>query len=183
MKMLTGSLLVCAMMALTTAAAVPEAEAPEKAGRPLEEWKRLIVVKRSTSCPSGWTGYNGRCFLYVPTPMTWADAEKNCLYHGGNLASVHGFDEHHVIQSMIQRITHMYPLTWLGGSDAQQEGSWFWSDGTPFKFNYWSPRQPDNQANADCLLMNFGDQKKFDDQPCHYHMPFVCAKKQENVVG
>lgn len=33
------------------------------------------VVSGSTFCPSGWTGYNGRCFLYVPTPRTWADAE------------------------------------------------------------------------------------------------------------
>ncbi|XP_039678906.1 type-2 ice-structuring protein-like [Perca fluviatilis] len=177
MKVLIVSLLVCALMALNTAAAVPEAEPGQKIELLVQEEKSHIV-KRSSSCPSGWTGYNGRCFLYVPTAMTWADAEKNCLYHGGNLASVHSFNEHHVIQSMILRITHMYPLAWLGGSDAQQEGSWFWSDGTPFRFNFWSPGQPDNRANANCLLMNFGDQKKFDDQPCNYRMPFVCAKRQ-----
>ena len=32
-------------------------------------------VRISTVCPSGWTGYSGRCFLYVQTPLTWADAE------------------------------------------------------------------------------------------------------------
>ncbi|XP_038588457.1 type-2 ice-structuring protein-like [Micropterus salmoides] len=167
MKMLAVPLLVCAMMALTSAAAVPEANPGER-----------TLQKRSSakSCPSGWIAENGRCFLYFPTPMTWADAEKKCQFHGGNLASVHNFDEHYMIQSMILRKTHSYPLTWLGGSDAQQEGTWFWSDGTPFRFNYWSTGQPDNHANAHCLSMNYGDQKKFDDQPCSYRMPFVCAK-------
>ncbi|XP_039677218.1 ladderlectin-like [Perca fluviatilis] len=157
MKVLIVSLLVCAMMSLTRAA------------------EKSYIIKRSSSCPSGWTGYNGRCFLYVPTAMTWADAEKNCLYHGGNLASVHSFEEHQVIQSMILRKTHTYSVKLLGGSDAQQEGSWFWSDSTPFRFNFWSPGQPDN---AHCLLINFGDQKKFDDQPCSYSLPFVCAKRK-----
>uniref|UniRef100_A0A8C9WZ46 C-type lectin domain-containing protein n=1 Tax=Sander lucioperca TaxID=283035 RepID=A0A8C9WZ46_SANLU len=176
MKVLIVSLLVCAMMALTRAAAVPETEPGNNTGLLVHEGKSHIV-NSSSSCPSGWSGYNGRCFLYVPTAMTWADAEKNCLYHGGNLASVHSFDEHHVIQSMILRITQMYPLTWLGGSDAQQEGSWFWSDGTAFMFNFWSPGQPDNGGYAHCLLMNYGDLKKFDDQPCNLRMPFVCAKR------
>ncbi|XP_070849860.1 type-2 ice-structuring protein-like [Chaetodon trifascialis] len=156
--MLTVTLLVCAMMALSSAAG------------------KNVIVKRST-CPRGWTALNGRCFIYVPTPMTWAEAEKHCLGLGGNLASVHSFQEHHVIQSMILIQTHSYPFTWLGGYDATQEGVWFWSDGTRFKINYWAPGEPNNHDNAHCLLMNFGDQKKFDDQPCSLRRSFVCAKK------
>uniref|UniRef100_A0A3Q1JZW3 C-type lectin domain-containing protein n=1 Tax=Anabas testudineus TaxID=64144 RepID=A0A3Q1JZW3_ANATE len=170
MKMLTVSLLVCAMMALTRAAG--------------EKSNFSVIVHgggstRAASCPSGWTAYNGRCFLYVPTEMTWADAEKNCLYHGGNLASVHSFEEHHVIQSMILKLTHAYPLTWIGGSDAQQEGTWFWSDGTAFRLQYWAPGQPNNLGSGQhCLLMNFGDLKKFEDHHCSYRKASVCAKKQ-----
>ncbi|XP_074479970.1 ladderlectin-like isoform X2 [Sebastes fasciatus] len=176
MKMLTVSLLVCAMMALTRAAAVQEAEPGEKTGPHIPEVKSHMV-KWSSSCSSGWTGFRGRCFLYVPTPMTWANAERHCQYHGGNLASVQSFNEQHLIQSVILSVTHDYPLAWLGGSDAQQEGTWFWSDGKPFRFNYWNRGQPDNLKNQDYLLMNFGDQKKFDDQPCSRLKPFVCATK------
>uniref|UniRef100_A0A8P4KJ53 C-type lectin domain-containing protein n=1 Tax=Dicentrarchus labrax TaxID=13489 RepID=A0A8P4KJ53_DICLA len=154
MKMLTVSLLVCAMMAWTTAAG-----------------------NSPIACPTGWTGYNDRCFIYIPTEMTWADAEKNCQDRGGNLASVHSFEEHQAIQGMILILTQAYPLTWLGGYDAVQEGAWFWSDGTRFQFNFWDEGQPDNRANAHCMLMNFGDQKKYDDQPCSYTKPFVCARK------
>ncbi|XP_030285708.1 galactose-specific lectin nattectin-like isoform X1 [Sparus aurata] len=135
------------------------------------------IAELMPSCPPGWTSYSIRCFLYVPSTMTWANAEKYCQSQGGNLASVHSFDEQHVIQTMIQRQTSGYPLAWLGGCDAAQEGTWFWSDGTPFSYNYWATGQPDNRANANCLLMNFGDEKKFDDQPCNYIKPFVCAKK------
>ncbi|XP_076581411.1 ladderlectin-like [Chaetodon auriga] len=156
--MLTVTLLVCAMMALTSAAG----DNP--------------VVKRST-CPSGWTHYDGRCFIYIPTSMTWTHAEKHCQSQGGNLASVHSFQEYHEIQSMINIRTHSYPLTWIGGYDATQEGVWFWSDGTPFKFYYWDVGQPDNYKNSHCLVMNFGDKKKFDDQLCGNRRPFVCAKK------
>ncbi|XP_076581707.1 ladderlectin-like [Chaetodon auriga] len=156
--MLTVTLLVCAMMALTSAAG------------------DNLVVKRST-CPSGWTRYNDRCFNYVPTMMSWAQAEKHCQGQGGNLASVHSFQEHHAIQSMIYTRTHLYPATWIGGYDATQEGVWFWSDGTPFKFYYWADGEPSNNKNSHCLLMNFGGQNKFDDQPCYLRGPFVCAKK------
>uniref|UniRef100_A0A671TNW3 Galactose-specific lectin nattectin-like n=1 Tax=Sparus aurata TaxID=8175 RepID=A0A671TNW3_SPAAU len=171
--MLTVSLLVCAIMALTGAAADPEGETDLNSGPEVTS----SIAELMPSCPPGWTSYSIRCFLYVPSTMTWANAEKYCQSQGGNLASVHSFDEQHVIQTMIQRQTSGYPLAWLGGCDAAQEGTWFWSDGTPFSYNYWATGQPDNRANANCLLMNFGDQKKFDDQPCHYGMPFVCGKK------
>uniref|UniRef100_A0A8P4KLD0 C-type lectin domain-containing protein n=1 Tax=Dicentrarchus labrax TaxID=13489 RepID=A0A8P4KLD0_DICLA len=150
MKMLTVSLLVCAMMAWTTAAAVPEAETGEGTELSIQGGNSHVA------CPTGWTGYNDRCFIYIPTEMTWADAEKNCQDRGGNLASVHSFEEHQAIQGMILILTQAYPLTWLGGYDAAQEGAWFWSDGTRFQFNFWDEGQPDNRANAHCMLMNFG---------------------------
>ncbi|TDG99462.1 hypothetical protein EPR50_G00194890 [Perca flavescens] len=74
MKVLIVSLLVCAMMALTTAAAVQEAEPGQKI-EPLVQEGKSHIVKRSSSCPRGWTRYNGRCFLYIPKAMTWSNAE------------------------------------------------------------------------------------------------------------
>uniref|UniRef100_A0A3Q3N4A3 C-type lectin domain-containing protein n=1 Tax=Labrus bergylta TaxID=56723 RepID=A0A3Q3N4A3_9LABR len=160
MKMLTGLLLVCAMMAVTNAAG------------------------ESSVCPSGWAQYYGRCFLFVGASMTWADAEMNCQARGGHLASVHRFDEYYFIQGMIVRQTGMYPKTWLGGSDAQQERTWLWSDGSYYNFGYWCPGEPNNQyGNQHCLQMNFGDQKCWDDLQCYSYLPFVCAKTLESCLG
>ncbi|XP_074518386.1 ladderlectin-like [Halichoeres trimaculatus] len=160
MKILTSVLLVCAGVALANAG----------------DGVLQININRFASCPAGWIGCSGRCFLYVDTPKSWADAEKHCLSQGGNLASVHSHVEHDIIQGMLLRATNSHPLAWLGGSDAAQEGTWLWSDGTPFDFEHWDVGQPDNKANAGCMLMNFGDDKKFDDQPCDYLKSFVCAK-------
>ncbi|XP_053199779.1 ladderlectin-like [Scomber japonicus] len=135
------------------------------------------MIKRSTSCPPDWTGFNNRCFLFVSTVKPWVYAEKHCQSHGGNLASVHSLEEHHMIQGVIQKVTNSYPVTWLGGSDAEQEGTWFWSDGTPFSFTNWSPGQPDGHKNANCLVINYGGGNKLDDQPCKHKRPFVCTKK------
>ncbi|XP_039678987.1 type-2 ice-structuring protein-like isoform X2 [Perca fluviatilis] len=177
MKMLTVATLLCAMMALTRAAAVPEAEPGKKTGPLVQEGKSHIVEK-SSSCPRGWTRYNGRCFLYVPTAITWAKAERNCQSLGGNLASVHNIQEYLWIQKLIATTSHNSKETWIGGSNAQEGGIWLWSDGSRFIYVNWCPGQPDNyQGSQHCLQMNYSDGKCWDDVQCYSNHPFVCSKK------
>ncbi|XP_060887892.1 ladderlectin-like isoform X5 [Labrus mixtus] len=184
MKLLTGLLLVCATMALTNAAAVPEAQPDVMAVGASMEDDDGHTVQRSSACPSGWIQHYNRCFLFVRTSMTWTNAEINCQARGGRLASVHSFDEYHFIQGIILRQTGMYPSTWLGGSDAQQEGTWLWSDGSRFSYVNWYPGQPDNQHHYQhCLVMNFADQKRWDDLQCYHQHPFVCSKTLESCLG
>ncbi|XP_041634834.1 type-2 ice-structuring protein-like isoform X2 [Cheilinus undulatus] len=162
MKMLTASSLLCAVMALTTAAALSGAVVP--------------VHDVGHSCPGGWNLIIDRCFLYVPREMSWARAEKNCQSLGANLASVHRAEEYHGIKKMISDRTHGHPETWLGGSDSEEEGVWFWSDGSPFSFSYWCRGEPNNRLKQHCLQMNHGDDKCWDDEKCHHGLPSVCAK-------
>ncbi|XP_039677497.1 galactose-specific lectin nattectin-like [Perca fluviatilis] len=176
MNVLIVSLLVCALMALTTAAAVPEAEPGQKTG-PLVQEGKSHIVKRSSSCPGGWTAYNGRCFLYVPTAMTWARAERNCQSLGGNLASVHNVHEYHEIQRLIVKTSYEYKMAWIGGSDAEEKGTWLWSDGSRFSYANWCRGQPDNyRGSQQCIQMNFGEGKCWDDAKCSVRHPFVCSK-------
>uniref|UniRef100_A0A3B3THT9 C-type lectin domain-containing protein n=1 Tax=Poecilia latipinna TaxID=48699 RepID=A0A3B3THT9_9TELE len=72
------------------------------------------AIDTSITCPSGWTPINSRCFLYVPNDMTWANAEKNCLSKGANLASVHNADEYHQVQNLIAAAGHRSKLAWIG---------------------------------------------------------------------
>ncbi|XP_047435774.1 lymphocyte antigen 75-like [Mugil cephalus] len=138
---------------------------------------RRCMIKRSRYCP-GWSRYKGRYFIYIPTPMTWASAEKNCQSLGGNLASVRNIFEYRVIQRLILRRTRTYRETWIGGSDCQQEGLWLWSDGTRFHYSNWCRGEPNNgQRTQHCLQMNYGASKCWDDLQCNVHRPSVCAKK------
>ncbi|XP_045919990.1 type-2 ice-structuring protein-like [Micropterus dolomieu] len=190
MKTLTLSALLCAMMALTRAAALPDAEdGPWTEGTSVPDaeagnWTDSFsltgeshIDKRSVSCSEVWTAFNGRCFLYIPRSMNWAAAERNCMSMGGNLASVHNIQEYHEIQSLILRATQNQGLAWIGGSDAQQEGVWFWSDGKPFNFSHWCPGEPNNAGGRqNCLQMNDSDKKCWDDMQCDVHLPSVCVR-------
>ncbi|XP_047454786.1 ladderlectin-like [Mugil cephalus] len=159
MKTLPLIVFVCVVLSLTGA----------------DAWS--CVIRRYRYCP-GWTRYNGRYFIYIPTPMTWARAEKNCQSLGGNLASVRNIYEYHMIQRMIWTRTHSYPETFIGGSDCQQERLWLWSDGTPFRYSKWCPGEPNNHSTTQhCIRINFGASKCWDDVQCHVRRPSVCAKK------
>uniref|UniRef100_A0A8P4KGP3 C-type lectin domain-containing protein n=1 Tax=Dicentrarchus labrax TaxID=13489 RepID=A0A8P4KGP3_DICLA len=115
MKILTAFAVLCAMMALTRAVALPEAKAKD------DQTVKSRLVKRSTDCPNRWSLFNNRCFHYIPRPMTWAQAEKNCQSMGANLASVQNIQEYQEIQRLIRAVSYQSKETWLGGSDAQEE--------------------------------------------------------------
>ncbi|MED6278004.1 hypothetical protein CHARACLAT_019273 [Characodon lateralis] len=132
--------------------------------------------KRHESCPNGWSQFKHRCFCYFSTPMTWASAEETCLSMNATLASVHNLGEYYYIQGLIKAFTLENKQAWLGGSDAQKEGTWMWSDRSPFHFLNWCPRQPDNYGTQNCLQMNYGDGKCWDDVLCTIRRHFVCAK-------
>ncbi|KAM9335722.1 type-2 ice-structuring protein-like [Symphorus nematophorus] len=154
MKLLTVSALVGAMMVLTEATAKSQ------------------LVKRSIKCSNDWFKINGRWFRFVPRAMTWAQAEKNCQSMGANLASIHSLKEYRQIQSL----TGME--TWIGGSDAQEENHWFWSDGTRFNYNNWCTGEPNNSRRKQhCLQMNYSAKKCWDDDVCWKKKTSLCARK------
>ncbi|XP_044197759.1 type-2 ice-structuring protein-like [Thunnus albacares] len=113
----------------------------------------------------------------MPRAMNWAEAEEKCQSMNANLASVHNIEEYHVIQRLILTATHGYKEAWIGGSDAQMEGDWQWSDGSRLSYLNWCSGQPDNFFDQDCLQINHGGNKCWDDTKCSRHLPFVCGKE------
>ncbi|XP_038164152.1 type-2 ice-structuring protein-like [Cyprinodon tularosa] len=207
MKLLTLSFLLCALLALSLAAdaknesgtkeavskepdneeTAPEEDeseeedaAPEEAEQTesdADQSEKSHMVKRATSCPSGWTKYGSRCYLYVAASYTWAQAEQYCVARGGNLPSVRSSTEYNWLGSYIYSRTRSYGMTWIGGSDAQQERYWFWSDGTPFRYNSWCSGMPRTSSSYNCLVMNYSACRCWLDYPCTYRYPFVCVRK------
>ncbi|KAG7233538.1 hypothetical protein INR49_006889 [Caranx melampygus] len=170
--MLTVCLLVCALMALTTAVAIPEKVA--KSDQAVESH----LVKRSISCSGGWSSVNGRCFRYIPKPMSWAKAERNCESIGANLASVHSIEDYHQLQWLIMNAAHEQKQIWIGGSDAQEDTVWLWSDGSSFHYTNWCSGEPNNsKMRQDCLQMNHSAQKCWDDLQCNSRLPSICVKR------
>ncbi|XP_053199129.1 chondrolectin-like, partial [Scomber japonicus] len=170
MKMLVVCALICAMMALATARSPPTL--------PSDQSQKADLDKRAC-CPCGWTRIHGRCFRYISRPLRWAQAEKYCQRLGGNLASIHSYWQYRRIQWMIRRACHQLRETWIGGTDAQEERTWLWSDGTPFRYQRWCRGEPNNHKGSQhCLTMNHSACKCWDDMHCWRRKPFVCVRRR-----
>ncbi|XP_034424867.1 ladderlectin-like [Hippoglossus hippoglossus] len=125
-------------------------------------------------CPNGWTYISGRCYYYVSAKLNWAEAEVNCLTMNANLASVHSSSEYRSIQRVITKGSKVSGRTWIGGTDCQIEGIWLWSDGTAFDYRHCGVFD-NRHSKQHCALMNYGDNKCWDDEKCSEEFPSVCA--------
>nr|XP_040043735.1 lactose-binding lectin l-2-like [Gasterosteus aculeatus aculeatus] len=128
-------------------------------------------------CPMFWYSFNGRCYKYVATQMSWADAEIYCVSLGTNLASIHSLEEQSFIKILIRNSDPAEGHTWTGLSDTHKEGAWMWSDGSRIDFTYWDKEQPDNIGNENCVHTNYLGLKKWNDGICYSNLPFVCASR------
>nr|XP_024656917.1 ladderlectin-like [Maylandia zebra] len=127
------------------------------------------VEKRAASCPSGWTQYGNRCFLYDNRQMTWAQAQRICQSLNANLASVNSNDEYQFIRAVISSASRESGLTW--------ENYWFWIDGTYFTFTQWCHGEPNNAGgNEHCLMVNSSGSKCWNDGRCDSQYPFICVR-------
>ncbi|XP_067467955.1 lactose-binding lectin l-2-like [Thunnus thynnus] len=130
------------------------------------------------NCPMFWYSFNGRCYKYVSTRMTWADAELHCVSQKANLVSIHSLEEQKFVKSLIKNFDHAEGFTWIGLSDTQKEGGWMWSDGSAVNFAFWNSREPSNGGgNEDCVHNNYGTGRKWNDGTCSKTFPSVCASR------
>ncbi|KAK7881150.1 hypothetical protein WMY93_029559 [Mugilogobius chulae] len=126
------------------------------------------TAEADPGCAEGWTKFGSRCFKFISERKTWLDAEKSCLSLGANLVSIHSAEENDFISDLIKTATGSSTITWIGGSDAVQEGQWLWSDGSAWDFTSWYPGQPSNAANEHWKLWY--------DIPCTITYVYMCAK-------
>ncbi|XP_053302917.1 lactose-binding lectin l-2 [Pleuronectes platessa] len=132
------------------------------------------------NCPMFWFSFNNRCYKYVETLMTWADAEVNCLSQGANLVSIRSLVEDTFLQFLIMNFDHVYGRAWIGLSDLAKEGIFMWSDGCAAKCYRWSIEEPNNlHGNEDCVEKSHRPYTKWkwNDLPCNVLIPSVCASR------
>ncbi|XP_053190406.1 lactose-binding lectin l-2-like [Scomber japonicus] len=130
------------------------------------------------NCPPFWFSFNSRCYKYVATHMTWADAELYCVSERANLVSIHSQEEQDFVKSLIKNFDHAEGYTWIGLSDTQKEGGWMWSDGCAVDFDFWFSEQPDNGAGTEhCVHNNYAKDLKWNDATCSDTYPSVCVSR------
>ncbi|XP_037650483.1 lactose-binding lectin l-2-like [Sebastes umbrosus] len=136
------------------------------------------VKLQRANCPMFWYSFNNRCYKYVATDMTWADAEIHCVSEGANLVSIHNLDEENFVKSLIKNFDHTEGRTWIGLSDIHKEGTWMWSDGSAVDFVFWNTGEPNNNGGHEhCVQNNYDNAQKWNDGQCSDIIPSVCASR------
>jgi hypothetical protein len=139
-------------------------------------------------CPLNclWDHPQGRrlhLFCWYPT-QTWAAASELCASQGMRLVKIESQSEQDYVLSW-----HDPDNSWLGGSDAGEEGTWKWQDGSVFweddaaaeLFADWAGGEPSNSGssgNEDCLLLNgtATPDSWWNDHDCNDPLPFTCER-------
>ncbi|XP_049608608.1 galactose-specific lectin nattectin [Syngnathus scovelli] len=137
----------------------------------------VLAFPEVTYCPKGWTQLDDSCFMFVPQRRTFVDAEHVCILKGGNLASVLDAKEHALVVELIREQFDPILDTWIGLSDAIQEGTFLWTDGSPLDFTAYGTTQPDNfEGTEDCVEIS-DDNELWNDDGCTDMNYFVCMKE------
>jgi len=144
------------------------------------------------ACGEDWERNGDRCYFWGTDKKNWTEAEDFCQGEGGHLASVTSNATKDFVLEGMNRTG--LEVAFIGGNDIEKEGTWTWTDCSPWGVTFWASEQPDNtHGNQDCMLqvlkwITVADttdryMHKMDDVGCYYKSGFVCSNKICSVTG
>ena len=103
----------------------------------------------------------------------WIDAESFYQKKEGHLVSV---TSKSVQAYMLNIVGHN--KVWIEARFQESEGSWKWSDFSPFEFEAWAPGEPSEKEEESCVeLYNAGvEYRGWNNLDCGATLNFTCAK-------
>ncbi|MBK8258930.1 MAG: CotH kinase family protein [Polyangiaceae bacterium] len=125
-------------------------------------------------CPGCFTSpsASGGTLAFCFKLKNWSDAEADCVAQGGHLASIHDQTSYDEV------VNGAYAITggewYIGLGDAQTEGQFVWTDGTPFDFTSWNDGEPNNAGDEDCVHLASWAGGLWNDIPCDVPAHYVC---------
>lgn len=88
-------------------------------------------------------------YMFCVTEVTHAVAREECEDAGGHLASIHSLAQHDWFVQVGGGLGR--GEWWIGLSDASEEGTFVWDDGTPLDYTNWNTDEPNDLGGAvDC---------------------------------
>lgn len=130
-------------------------------------------TERASPCPPRWLLFGQRCFAFYPVWSSWSTADSLCSQTGSDLASLHTPEE----RQFVLQLASTHTPVWLGGYQVQQNGSWFWSDDSPFRINSWTnQRQGKTSEGGACLAMT-PQGGELHSAPCGELRFYICSTR------
>nr|XP_011422437.3 macrophage mannose receptor 1 isoform X2 [Crassostrea gigas] len=140
--------------------------------------KPVTTPRPQFKCDGHWVLFNGNCYQFNDTKLTWLNARTTCQGMGADLVTINSAN----IQSFVQRQSHGNEY-WIGLNDRTRERSWQWLDGhTGSKYYNWNAHEPNNLGTENCVEMNFMNHAgKWNDRRCSTLVRFICQKPASNA--
>ncbi|XP_007935397.1 C-type lectin domain family 4 member D [Orycteropus afer afer] len=134
-----------------------------------------LKQKESTwnCCPVGWRAFQSNCYIFLNDNKTWAESVSNCTGMGANLVTIRTEAEQNFIIKFLDRQLSYF----LGLTDQNTEGQWYWVDGTPFnpRMVFWHKDELNKLWEAHCVvLVNEKDKWAWNYFPCHFETSRIC---------
>nr|XP_045588248.1 asialoglycoprotein receptor 1-like isoform X1 [Procambarus clarkii] len=138
---------------------------------------RNVGKTQVDACRDPFGKVGGECYYFhTTTALTWQDARDYCL-------SVDPFSDLAVVDDCFQfrliwnHILIYFPghSWWIGGSDLEQKGDWYFIDGSPVPMGtpFWYPGSP--SSDGDCLLIT-STYGYLNDSSCETPFSFICQQ-------
>uniref|UniRef100_A0A8D2D8R7 C-type lectin domain-containing protein n=1 Tax=Sciurus vulgaris TaxID=55149 RepID=A0A8D2D8R7_SCIVU len=127
-------------------------------------------------CPWDWTFFQGNCYFFSKSRRNWTDSVTACQEEGAQLVIIKSAEE----QSFLQLTSKNKGDTWMGLSDLNNEGTWYWVDGSYLFFRfmkYWNEGEPNNDGEEDCVEFK-GD--GWNDSRCELEKFWICKKSADS---
>ena len=136
--------------------------------------------------------YRGHTYALCDGPLSWNDAQNDCLTRGMRLVRIDDVDENlwvlaNAFASVDPSDNHSPVWRWLGGTDLVVSGEWRWSDGALFwlggangspqngLYVNWAAGHPTSGGSAThCAIMQHNTKALWGGNDCAQLQPYVC---------
>uniref|UniRef100_A0A8D2DA63 C-type lectin domain-containing protein n=1 Tax=Sciurus vulgaris TaxID=55149 RepID=A0A8D2DA63_SCIVU len=128
-------------------------------------------------CPWSWEAFQGSCYFFSRTLGSWEDSISSCRAMGAHLVIINNAAEQRFLRYWDIRKNQR---TWIGLSDHNNEGSWYWVDNTPLRLSFWKEGEPNDAGNEDCVELAAED---WNDSRCAAQNFWVCERPSAPCPG
>ncbi|XP_062825669.1 C-type lectin domain family 2 member B [Anolis carolinensis] len=118
------------------------------------------------SCPSGWVGYEGKCYNFSESEGTWDSSQNNCSASGASLVVIEDQKEMDFIMQ------HKRATDYWIGLKREKGQPWKWPNGTVF--NGWF----EIGADGPCAYLN---DEKASSTLCVTRRNWICSMPAHGV--
>ena len=139
-----------------------------------------VVVCSSGSCPQGWIGYSGSCYLPYVHGKTWQEANETCWEMDSHLALSKSLDENEFIAVEVGRPESR---VWIGLR--RSEGEFVWSDGSKSDYTNWGRFEPKDASvvGRDCVSLLPEDIfYSWEVRNCDDRQAFICERGKKLAI-